>query len=196
MTLSRLFPDFGDPSTATLILSDEALEEQRLAAFENGYQAGWDDAAKALRQEQAHIPAELARNLGDLSFTYAEAHGDILKRLDPLLRGVMEQLLPQAAQASLGPRIAEEILHLARELGGGSCVITVAPGQVDRVAVALPTLAGLDLSVQSDDTLGPGQAFLRLAQRERMIDLDAVQTAFAQTLATVLATPSEREQHG
>ena len=49
------------------------LEEAKLAAFEKGYTAGWEDAVAAQDDEVAELRADLGRNLQALSFSYHEA---------------------------------------------------------------------------------------------------------------------------
>ena len=40
-----------------------ALEDARLAAYEQGYSAGWEDASAAQSSEQSRIRSDLARNI-------------------------------------------------------------------------------------------------------------------------------------
>jgi hypothetical protein len=39
-----------------------AVEEAKVASFEQGYSAGWDDAVAAQQGDQSRIRADLARN--------------------------------------------------------------------------------------------------------------------------------------
>ncbi|MBA3904750.1 MAG: flagellar biosynthesis protein, partial [Rhodocyclaceae bacterium] len=47
-----------------------AVEEAKVASFEQGYSAGWDDAVAAQNGDQTRIRADLARNLQSLAFTF------------------------------------------------------------------------------------------------------------------------------
>ena len=52
MSIAHLLEDFT-PQAGTAkvhLLDDDALEEMRLAAFEEGYIAGWEDALQAQEQ--------------------------------------------------------------------------------------------------------------------------------------------------
>ena len=70
MTLSALLEDFSEPQPGTTVaLTDVMIEEEKLQAFEKGYQAGWDDSAKAQKDSAAHLSEEFASNIRDLSFT-------------------------------------------------------------------------------------------------------------------------------
>ncbi len=90
-----------DPGLVTTQVS--AIEESKLASYEQGYKAGWDDAAAALAEDQTRIRADLARNLQQLSFTYQEARSHILKAVEPLLEEMVGRLLPDMARETLAP---------------------------------------------------------------------------------------------
>ncbi len=196
MTVKHLLEDFGDLEAEQLVITDQALEEQRLEAFERGYQAGWDDASKAHANEQSHIGSELARNLQDLSFTLHEAQATILRNLDPLLRGLAETVLPSAARHAFQDRLVEEMSNLAREVGGSTLVLSVSPDQAEKVAQLVAQEPNLNVSVQPDETLGSGQAFLRAGQRERMIDLDTALNEITQMISAYFDTVTEDQKHG
>ena len=46
----------------TVVLDAMHLEETKLAAYESGYSAGWEDAAAAQSSDQTRVQADLARN--------------------------------------------------------------------------------------------------------------------------------------
>lgn len=196
MSVQHLLEDFGDLDAEPLVMTDQALEDERLASFERGYQAGWEDASKAHAQEQGHIGADLARNLQDLSFTFHEAQAAILNNLEPLFQRLLNTVLPETAQDGLEARIVQELTTLSRELGGGRVIVSVAPAHAGRVEALLNDTTGLVVSVQADGTLGEGQAFLRLGQRERMIDIDAVLAEIQQRISTFFEATKEAQNHG
>jgi flagellar assembly protein FliH len=196
MTVQHLLEDFGDIESDQLVLSDQALEEQRLEAFERGYQAGWEDSTKAHAQEQSHIGAELARNLQDLSFTLQEAQTAVLRNLEPLFRALSRTILPDAARAALDGRLIEELNRLTREVGGGTIVVSVATSQAERVSALLARDQALNVSVQDDETLGDGQAFIRVGERERMIDLESAVEDIRRAIDTYCNTSEEGLEHG
>ncbi|MCM2561913.1 hypothetical protein M8756_07015 [Lutimaribacter sp. EGI FJ00015] len=196
MSMQQLLEDFGTTSSDRLVMTDQALEEVRLVSFENGYQAGWEDAAEAHSKEQAHVKNELAQNLQDITFTLHEAETAILRNLEPLFAGLSNTLLPETAQQAFETRISEELAKLIREMGRGRLVLTVNPDQVERVEALAPKDGTVDLSVEADATLGEGQAFLRLGQRERMIDLDSALGEIQQMILSCFGTLKEDKVYG
>jgi len=175
MTISHLLEDFDTAHEgAQMIISDASLEDERLAAFETGYQAGWDDAVKAQAEDARRITADLAQNLQDLSFTYEEARVAVMQALRPLLLQMTTAVLPRLAQESLGPRLAEMMHDLARSHGDLRTEIAVSAADAPRLAHLLDTDPALEADLIEDDTLGPGQVYLRIGETEQEIDLGEV----------------------
>lgn len=176
MSIGHLLEDFGDfKSAAPVTLTDVTLEERRLAAFESGYEAGWDDCLKAQSESSQRVSSDLAQNLHELSFTYQEAYASILKSLEPLLRGMVDAVLPQAAQKTLGVRIAGMLQDLAKEHGQQPVQIVTAPANSAAVEELIATDdLPLPVMVEDEPSLGDGQVLIRIGGTEREIDLSEV----------------------
>lgn len=150
---------------------DAPFAEQRVAAFEQGYKAGWDDAAKAQKSDREKIGADLASNLQELSFTYAEVRMQMLKAMEPLLKEMVDTVLPQIAAENLGAMILQE-LNVA--LDGQADVpveIIIAPSNRPSLDAVLPENPGFPLKIRDEATLGEGQVFMRVGKIEKQIDL-------------------------
>jgi flagellar assembly protein FliH len=173
MSIAHLLEEFGDPSDGTpLAMTDVSLEEERLAAFEKGYQAGWEDAVKAQSEDARRITADLAQNLQDLRFTYEEAFGAVMAALRPLLTEMAGAVLPQLARESLAPRIAEMLHDHARTQGRQPIEIAAAPEDLPRLEQL--TGGSLEIGLVADDTLAEGQVYLRFGESEAEVDLPGV----------------------
>lgn len=176
MSISHLLESFEGAARGAggaLGMSEMALEEEKLEAFERGYQAGWDDSAKAQSDETARVTSDFANNLKELSFTYHEAHNHALKSLKPLIEHIVHAVLPQIAGRSLAAQIAEQVGEIAAN-GKGEAVIAVSPANAAAVRALLPENPGFPLVVRADADVGEGQAFLSFAAEERQIDLEEV----------------------
>jgi len=115
MSITHMLEDFGETRRGTpLSITELSLEEERLEAFERGYQAGWDDCAKSQAEESRQITADLAQNLQDLTFTYEEAYASVMQALHPLLEQMTAAVLPRLARDSLVPRLVETVHDIAR----------------------------------------------------------------------------------
>ncbi len=175
MSISHLLEDFGAYARGTPIsLTDVSLEEQRLEAFEKGYQAGWDDSVKAQSDDTRHITADFARNLQELSFTYHEAHAAALNSLEPLLRQMVEVVLPKIARETLGTRLIEVLEGLARTQGPEPIELVTAPANVTALEGILSDNPAMPMSIIEEASLADGQVFIRFGTNEHEIDLAQV----------------------
>lgn len=168
---SSLGPDGGPEDLIPL----EKAEDQKVHAFEEGYQAGWADADKNHAIEQKSIDDEFLHSLRDLSFTYQEALSRITRSLNSLFGQMMTTLLPQTVNVSMRAQIIEQLVALAASQTSGSISIRVSDSHLHLLE---DLLEGIELnppvSVISDPTLSPNQLFVSLDILEREINLDAV----------------------
>lgn len=150
----------------------DLLEEARLAAYESGYSAGWEDAAAAQAQDQTRMGADLARHLQTLGFTYQEARIHVLRAVEPLLCQVVTQLLPEIAREAIGPVVADTLMPLAADLADAPVRLILNPAARAAVEPRLQATTGLPLIVAEEPSLGEGQVYLRLGDVEARVDLD------------------------
>lgn len=174
-------PAAPNPS-ATVVTDLGALEEARLAAYEQGYTAGWDDAAAAQSSDQSRIKADLARNLQTLSFTYHEARVHVLRALAPLLQEMVGRLLPQMAREALAPVVLETLMPLAEQLAETPVTLILNPAARPAVEALVEQATGLPLTLVEEPTLGEGQVYLRLGEAEMRIDMDRATTEIAEAV--------------
>ncbi|WP_291728131.1 ABC transporter ATP-binding protein [Leisingera sp. F5] len=199
MTIAHLLEDFGMNTSAEPALpavSEELIEEQRLASFENGYSAGWDDAVTAKDQESSRISAELANSLEDLSFTYHEAQSQLLDSLDPMFKVLTSAVLPDAMAASFGHHIVDQLAEMAKGQTGQPMQIVVAPGEAAPVRSLLPDNFSVPVTVQEDSVLSPGQAYLRIGSTECEINCDALLESIQDSIEAFTYHAKEDSQYG
>lgn len=179
--LFDILEDFGSASFRARsdgpVIDEGEMEASRLAAFEEGYRAGWDDADKARKTESGELSQALAQNLQDLSFTYHEAYGTVMSAVAPLLEDMVNAFLPQLAQATIGAHVVETLRSLSAEIGSLEVTLSVAPVNLDAVSPLIDGDFAFPVKLTPDETLGPDQADLRFGQVEKQIDLgDLVET--------------------
>ena len=162
--------------TETVVLDTVALEEAKLASYESGYTAGWEDASSANQDDKNRISADLARNLQSLSFTYLEARGHVLKAVEPLMREMVGRLLPQLARDALAPVVLDTLMPLAEELGDAPITLMLNPAVREPVEALVSQATGLPLTLVEEPTLGEGQVYLKLGDIEREVNLDRAVT--------------------
>jgi len=197
MTIAHLLEDFGTtPGSGARRVSDEDIEADKLESFETGYRAGWEDALKSRSEESERISDEFARNLQDLSFTYHEAHAQVMKAMGPLLQDIVEKILPDTVRETLGLRVAEQLTEMARIHGARPMEIVTAPTDLTAVEGLLTQDFGFPVRATADDMLTDGQVLLRMAGDERQIDMDAVMEGIRQAVAGLRDESERTLKHG
>lgn len=182
--------DFGQskPTSVAAAQGVALSEDARLAAYEEGYKAGWDDAVRAESDSHKRIGADLRKNLEDLSFTFTEARQHILTNLSPLMTLIAEKLLPDMAQQAFAQNVLDRVMAEAEAASGSPVALVLNPANRTAVEALLPSDASFPVQIQEDPQLGPGQAFLRGGQGETVIDIDAVQSALQSAFDAFLKT--------
>ncbi|MEP1613279.1 MAG: ABC transporter ATP-binding protein [Roseobacter sp.] len=185
MSVSHRYRNFGvekNTDNQEAEINSEALEDQKLEAFEAGYQAGWDDATKAQNDTQEKISAELGQNLLDLSFTYHEALSKLTMSLEPAMQQILEKLLPEIANKALGPHILEQISALMKQKIKGPVEIVVNPKNFNTVQAMVGDKSSESVVIVGEESLGEGQAFIRIGIEEQQIDLDSIVAEIMQAM--------------
>ena len=180
---------------AAIEIEPVAFEEAKLAAFETGYQAGWDDAIAAQNTETARLHADLGRNLQALSFTFHEARHHMLASLHPLLVEMTAKVLPEIARASLPEMVAEQVMPLAEDLVSTPITVLANPASLPQVEEILTRKDSLPLAFVAEDSLSEGQVYLRFSETETRIDLDSVISAISQAVASYFTSSNAEQSH-
>ncbi len=199
MGLAQILEDFGTYDATpgvTIQLSDVALEEQRLEAFENGYKAGWDDAITAQGDDQTRIATDFARNLQDLSFTYHDAFNQLTKAIQPLLTQIVSKVLPEMAHATLGAQVVEQLTDMARTQAGEPVEVVVSPANATSISALAEQDLGMPITIVEEPSLGEGQVYLRFGQTEREINLDQVLGGISEAVDAFIHQTEQEMNHG
>lgn len=190
--------DTSDDRTeaAEVRITASAMEEARLASYETGYSAGWEDAVSAQGSEHARIHAEVSRNLQTLSFTYHEARSHILRTLEPLLRDMVAKVLPDMARETLGPVVLDYLRPVAAQLANAPLTVTVNPASRQVVEQILINEGSLSFQIVEETLLGDGQVYLRFGDSEQQIDLDGVIRSIADAVDSFFRIEHEERAFG
>jgi flagellar assembly protein FliH len=151
-----------------------AVEEAKVASFEQGYSAGWDDAVAAQQGDQGRIRADLARNLQSLSFTFQDARGHVLQAIKPLILEMINRLLPEVARESLAPTVLEAVMPMAEELADAPLTLVLNPAVRSQIEDLLTQATGLPMVIEEEPTMPDGQVYIRFGSAETKVDLGQV----------------------
>ncbi|WP_170447457.1 ABC transporter ATP-binding protein [Ruegeria arenilitoris] len=184
MSIAHLLEDFAaQADSANLrLLDEEALEEERLAAFERGYGAGWEDALQAQAQGRAALTEDMRAAFSDMSFTYQEALTRMTLSLEPMFSALVQTVLPQALDRGLATRVTEQLSEMAKAQVAQPILLLVPPGVEGDIEAMLPADITPLPKVVADPELLPGQARLQVGTARSEVDcaalLDAIAAAF------------------
>ncbi|MDE9449706.1 flagellar biosynthesis protein [Aliiroseovarius sp. Z3] len=188
--------DLSVSSSGTRSVDEAELETIRLTAYESGYRAGWDDALNEVDDNKDRIEAEFARNLEDLGFTFHEARSHVLGSLEPLLRTIVDTLLPEVMRDALGQVINDEIMPLAEQAADTPIEVRVSTGSRQVLDHLMDRVTATPLQVFEDDTLPDGQVFLRSASSERCIDLTSALARIKRAVTALYEINEKAFEHG
>ena len=180
----------------TVVLDRVALEDEKLASYDTGYRAGWEDASAAQSDDQSRIGADLARNLQTLGFTYHEARTHILKAIEPLMVQIVGQLLPEIARETLAPFVLETLMPLAEGLSDAPVTLVLNPAARVAVEALLEQATGLPVSIEEEPTLGEGQVYIKLGSVETQVDLDKATADIASAVRGFFDLPGKDRPNG
>lgn len=199
MAISHLLEDFSAGSASgniMTLMSDVALEDQRLASFEQGYSAGWEDAFEAQENDQSRITGKLADNLGDLSFTYHEAVSQLMTSVEPVFYSIIDLVLPEIMMQTFGQHIVEQLCEMVRNQVSGPASLIVPVG----IGATLTPILARDLTMQvnivEDISLEDGRAYIRLGSTEREIDVSALLESIREALDAFAHHSTKEIRHG
>jgi len=173
--------DTAPASDGTLqpLVEATAVAEAKIASFEQGYSAGWDDAVAAQQGDQTRIRADLARNLQSLSFTFQDARGHVLQAIRPLILEMVNRLLPEVARETLAPTVLDAVMPLADTLADAPLTLVLNPAVRGQVENLLAQATGLPMVIDEEPTMPEGQVYIRFGTTETKVDLAQVTTDIA-----------------
>lgn len=181
---------------SAVVLDVILLEEVKLAAYDSGYAAGWEDAAAAQSSDQTRVSADLARNLQSLAFTFHEARGHILRALEPLLTEVTGRLLPDLARETLAPLVLDILMPIDEKNVDVPVSLVLNPAARPAVESLLEQATGLPITVVEEPSLSEGQVYLRLGTVETQINLDRAIAEITTAVRGFFETPKRIKDHG
>ena len=182
--------------TQTVVLDRVAFEDEKLASYDTGYRAGWDDANAAQSDDQTRMRVDLARNLQTLGFTYHEARSHILKAVEPLMLQIVGQLLPEIARETLAPLVLETLMPIAESLGDAPVKLVLNPVSRAPVEALLEHATGLPVIIEEEPTLGEGQVYIKLGSVEMQVDLDQATSDIAAAVRGFFNLPGKDRPNG
>lgn len=170
------------------------LEPEGNADFKLGFEAGLAEAKASDTAALGNATQAISTTLADMTFGYTEARVLLLERIRPLLAQVAEVMLPQIAQDSFAAHLVDVLFADFNAATEAPIQISLGPTAIDHISTALSDTSDNYVFVV-DPTLVEGQALLKNADTQTMIDLPALTLAL-QTALNGLDTLKESPSNG
>ena len=190
MSLLHLYREFGEGESDSEVaastsssISQEALEDIKLEAFESGYSAGWEDALKAQSDSQTETVNAFVATLQDVSFGYHEARAGLIKAMQPVLSDIINKLLPEVAQAALGAQVVEQLTSMLRKSVNQDIRIEATQTNLEMLEKLVGHVISAPFVCVPNSDLGPNQIILQVGAQKNEIDLDQVISGVANAMA-------------
>lgn len=194
--VTHLLEDFSQFKRAGQDQDTALSEEQRLQAFEDGYSAGWSDAAKAYTEDRTRADMTIAAAVADMSFTFQEAQGAMLQTLEPFLGQIVNKVLPELAHHTLGLQVRETLMAALAHDNPQEAILSARPETLESIRRALPDPLPLPLRLVSVTDVGEGQVFLRIGPREQELNLDDLLARIRDAVAAFFAAEPKEARYG
>lgn len=179
-----------------IALEPVEFEEVKLASFEQGYSAGWEDAVAAQSAETTRLRGDLGRNLLQISMSYEEARCHVLEALDPLLRDMVSKVMPRIAKDTLPQIVLDHLRPLAATIASAPVTVIGNPASLPQIRELLTSQPDLPLQFIEEPSLSEGQVYLRTGKTEQRIDLDAVIHAIGAAIASYYRIETSENTNG
>ncbi|KAF0176217.1 MAG: Uncharacterized protein FD162_226 [Rhodobacteraceae bacterium] len=188
--------EVAGPGAKTVVLDSMLLEETKLASYDTGYAAGWEDAAAAQSADQTRVRADLARNLQSLGFTFHEARMHVLRALEPLLNEIVGRFLPGLARETLAPIVLDVLMPLAEKMADAPVTLVLNPAARPAVEALLEQATGIPLTLVEETSLSEGQVYLKLGETETQINLDRATAEITAAVRGFFELPEKENKNG
>lgn len=185
--MGALLEDFG--STAPRVAPKAAAAPAGSDRFDDGYNAGWDDAMAQVARDQTRIAEQLADRLAVLAPEGEALRRKLMADLEPALRDVFDKVLPHAVDRSFLGTVLMEITQ-TMAAANEDLMVFVSPEDVAPMLRLLDraALSSDQVQVAAEPALAMSQALLRWTGQERRIDLGGVLSDMDDAIDTFFAT--------
>lgn len=164
--LAHLFEDFSKFSTSG---TSESLTD--LPGFDDGYNAGWEDATHAHKKVQEKLRVELSEAIQSQTFTFQEARIAVLSDLESVIESMVRQVLPKMMYRQFGNHVVEAFHELIVRHAPEFITIRIPPDARNDVEMLLPPDTDMKLEIEEDASLEAGQCRFEAGSSETELDL-------------------------
>ena len=195
MSLSHKYNQFeDDPFVESEHGPGVETTESELQIFENGYQAGWQDAAAALQDQKAGELTKVSQLLEEISFTHEAARRQILNSVSGLLEAILVKLLPHVRDQSIRSTVLEGLERTVEKHLGAHVEISAPSSMSGVIADCLTDKDRKNISLVSHVGMPESETQIQVGSSKFIIDHQSIETGIGDALAQ-LALHGEPSEH-
>ena len=178
------------------VVPEADVERIRREAYENGFQAGAADAVAAFQADEARLSSEFVATLRDLSFGFHEAATHVMSNVAPVLKAVVDTVLPRLMSETVGYTILEAVEPLMQEASDMPVRLLVAPDEAPAIRQIIGESGDVPFVVVEDPALQRGRANLKIGAVERQIDVSGVLDRISAAVDAVMELNTRKTANG
>jgi flagellar biosynthesis/type III secretory pathway protein FliH len=163
--------------------------------FKRGYEDGLAAGAAHAAAERATLNEAFIQNLSQVDFTYAEARGQLLASLEPLLSTIISKVLPHCVTTGFANQLSEILQQAAAQDSAESITLHIHPSQRQAVENNLKNTS-VQVSIHEDPSLNEHAAWIKHNREETHLDLDSLLAAIGEVLGAIHHPENRTETNG
>ncbi len=192
MAIGHLLRDFCDSVPQQTSENGQSLTTRQ---YDLGYQAGWDEALSHAEKTNLMIGAQLARNLQDLTFTFAEARQATISEFDEVVELLVEKILPKIAHETLGLQIIDQLRESIFNEEHPQIQVVASPQDAPTIESVLESVPGVSTQVQIQADLPAGAVLWRMNEAEHQVDVPKLIQGIEKTLRGYVYEAKGEQKH-
>jgi len=194
MQFSNVLMDFSGPKQPAGDVSstaNEALEDEKLKSFEDGYSAGWDDAMKAQEERGRKLSAALHEAVADATATKEEAFSAFSEVNTAFVSALLDLVFPKLAAEILSAQTIDLIAKYNMDENDVGTQLLVSHEQRE-VFSNFVTEQKLDgINVVASDEVCSDQVVIKFVNQEKQLDFNELLAELRSLCSHILETTKE-----
>ena len=186
MVIAQHLEDFSRQKVAqkseTSETARENLEDQKLASFEEGYSAGWDDAIQAQEKRVSFLNEKLVECIESFSIGLEDVKNSHRDACISLNCQVVSKLLALPSDSYFPKAVAVKIADFSASPDVIGLEVLASKDQQDSIKRALGDLNGV--TVSEDASLSLGTARISIKRNEFEMNIEQVEREISEILSS------------
>lgn len=158
MTINHLLQDFTlGRENLKHDMSQVSLEEEKLAAFEQGYQAGWDDSLKTSESSDKDALEKIVKSISEIGDARDEINHQIFSNMKSFVDELINSIIPEILHETLGFQIKSLITESLEKRQSNEITVYLSSEENSAAELVSESLSELPVRIEKADSLSGSQ---------------------------------------